>query len=193
MVRSSRITLNGKEFSLFKDYSLKHRGDLMALQMDDKLKYLEERARLVFLDALDEWLGILNSKDLSSFHELNIITLVCCAIEGLGHFLTGDDNSGKAFRQFIKEFMPAFSPIQNELWNDFRNGLAHGFYIKHGGIEKGLRKPFKSDGGKGIELDFDIFVSDFKTAFDNFFKKLETEKEKFEENFAARFKEVLID
>lgn len=30
-------------------------------------------------------------------------------------------------------------------------------------------------------------------AFDNFFKKSELEKEKFEENFTARFKEVLID
>jgi hypothetical protein len=193
MTRSNRIILNGKEFSLFKDYSLKQRDDLRALPMDDKLRYLEERARLVFLDALDEWLSLLNSKCLSSFHELNMVTLVCCAIEGLGHYLTGDDNAGDAFRRFIGEFMPAFSPVQNELWNDFRNGLAHGFCIKHGGIEKNLCKPFMSDGEKGIKLDFDIFVSDFKTAFDNFFKKLETEKEKFEENFTARFKEVLID
>ncbi len=83
MARSNHITLNGKEFSLFKDYSLKQRGDLRALPTDDKLKYLEERARLVFLDALDEWLSFLNSESLSSFHELNMVTLACCAIEGL--------------------------------------------------------------------------------------------------------------
>ena len=193
MTRSNRITLNGKEFSLFKDYSLKHRDDLRALPTDDKLKYLEERARLVFLDALDEWLSLLNSKWLLSFHELNIITLVCCAIEGLGHYLTGDDNAGEAFKRFIKEFMPDFSPVQNELWNDYRNGLAHGFCIKHGGIEKNLHKPFKCDSEKGVELDFDIFVSDFKEAFSNFFKKLEAEKEHFEKSFTARFEEVLLD
>jgi hypothetical protein len=193
MARSHRITLNGKEFDLFKDYSLKHRDDLRTLPIDDKLKYLEERARLVFLDALDEWLSLLHWKCLSSFHELNIVTLVCCAIEDLGHYLTGDDDAGKAFKRFITEFMPVFSSVQNKLWDDFRNGLAHGFCIKHGGIEKDLVKPFKSDSEKGIELDFDIFVSVFKEAFDNFFKKLEADKEKFKENFTARFEEVLID
>lgn len=193
MALSDRITLNGKEFNLLKDYSLKQRDDLMALPTNDKLRYLEERARLVFLDALDEWLNLLNSKSLSSFHELNIVTIVCCAIEGLGHYLTGDDNAGNAFRRFIEEFMPSFSPVQQELWDDFRNGLAHGFCIKKGGIEKSVGKPFEFVDGKGIKVDFDIFVSDFKGAFGNFFKKLELEKEKFEENFTARFKEVLID
>ena len=193
MTRSNCITLNGKEFSLFKDYSLKQKDDIRALPTDDKLKFLEERSRLVFLDALDELLSLLNSKSLSSFHELNMVTLACCAIEGLGHYLTRDDNAGDAFRRFIEEFMPAFSPVQNELWNDYRNGLAHGFCIKHGGIEKGLGEPFKSEGKEGIKLDFDIFFSDFKTAFDNFFKKLEVDKNKYERNFTGRFNKVLVD
>lgn len=51
MTQSNRITLNGNEFSFFKDYSLKQRDNLRALPTDDKFKYLEERPRLVFLDA----------------------------------------------------------------------------------------------------------------------------------------------
>jgi hypothetical protein len=59
----SEILLNGIKFNLFKDYVDKKA--LKALPFSDKVKYLEARARLVFLDPLEEMIYLEKSKKIS--------------------------------------------------------------------------------------------------------------------------------
>lgn len=188
------ITLNGKDFSLFKDYTVQVKSELKDLSFTDKLKYLEARAKLVFLDAVDEILFLQKSQILAKFHDLNIITIICCGIESLGHYLIGkgDGFSGDSFRAFVVEFMPDYSTVVDQLWYHFRNGLAHGFCIKYGGIERDLDAPFKVDGQEGLKIDFDFFVSDFERAFNDFFRRLEANRTQYETAFTKIFEELLI-
>jgi hypothetical protein len=189
-----KIVLGDRPFNLFKDYVASDIEELRSLNYEDRVNYLEARSELVFLESIDEIYRQAKSEYLVKFHEMNIITILCCGIEALGHYLTGKGKGSaeESFKRFVEKFMPNWKPVLEELWDDFRNGLSHGSYIKHGGIEKGLGKPFESDAAKGIKLDFDIFVSDFKEAFANFFKRLGSDKKAFEKNFTKRFEEVLI-
>jgi hypothetical protein len=177
------LNFGGQEMSLFKGYVDK--SLLKALSFDDKITYLRARAILIFLDPLEEILYLEKENALAKFHLLNLMTIICCAIEGLGHYLTGKvgfRTARPAFEKFVKEFMnPDFQKVHNGktysriLWEYFRNGLAHGFVIEKGGIERKLSGYFNVDPKIGLEIDVDLFVSDFKKGFEDFFKKLQSE------------------
>lgn len=201
------IQLGGKKISLFLGYVDK--SVLKALNFDEKVTFLKERARLVFLDALEELFYLEGEGALSKFHLLNATTIICCAIEGLGHYLTGTDDTGTSFRKFIEEFMdPDFQKnltingktytYSDIIWQDFRNGLAHGFYIKRGGIERG-NFYFNFDQKIGLEVNIDCLFSDFKNAFGRFFDKLQSSDEKstlgkaFTRRFGELFEKYDID
>jgi len=197
----NEIELGGKKISLFFDYNDK--SVLKALNFNDKVTFLQERAKLVFLDSLEELFYLEREKALTKFHLLNATTIICCAIEGLGHYLTGTDEAGASFKEFIKEFMdPEFQKTltvngkpfsySDIAWEDFRNGLAHGFYIKRGGIER-ENFYFHFDHKIGLQVNIDCFFSDFKNAFVSFFDKLQSSDEKsiFGKTFTRRFEELL--
>lgn len=177
------VNLGGQEMSLFKGYVDK--SLLEALSFNDKITYLKARAILIFLDPLEEILYLEKENALAKFHLLNVMTIICCAIEGLGHYLTGKVGIGTAktaFEKFVKDFMnPDFQKVHDGktysliLWEYFRNGLAHGFVIEKGGIERKLSGYFNVNPQIGLEIDIDYFVSDFKKAFEDFFKKLQSE------------------
>ena len=142
----NEIELGGKKIKLFLGYTDK--SVLRALNFKDEVTFLKERAKLVFLDSIEEIFYFDRERASSKFHLLNATTIICCAIEGLGHYLTGTDDSFGSFKTFVEEFMdPSFQKtliVDGEevtysriVWQDFRNGLAHGFYIKRGGIERG--------------------------------------------------------
>jgi hypothetical protein len=196
---SDKIVLNGIEFSLFKDYVDK--GALAGLSFDDKLRYLKARAMLVFLEPIDEIFGLEKSGHLAKYHLLDLVTIICCAIEGLGHYLKGTDESGPSFKLFIEEFMKTLltiqsgKPISDYLWEDYRNGLAHGFCIKNGGIERGGSWYFKPDPKIGLQINIDSLILDFKQSFEKFFDRLQVEGENgtFGEAFKKRFKEIFLN
>ena len=189
--------------SLFKGYVDK--SLLKALNFGDKIIFLKARAILIFLDPLEEILYLERENALAKFHLLNVMTIVCCAIEGFGHYLTGEVGMGTAtpaFKKFVKTFMNAdFQKVYDGetysdiLWKYFRNGLAHGFVIEKGGIERKLPGYFNVDPQIGLEIDIDYFVSDFKKAFEAFFGKLQTEGDnsKLGNNFKKVFQKRLCE
>jgi predicted nucleic-acid-binding Zn-ribbon protein len=197
----NEIELAGKKIQLFLGYADK--SVLKALNFHDKVAFLEKRAKLVFLDSLEEIFYLVGENALAKFHFLNATTIICCAIEGLGHYWTGSDESGRSFKEFIKEFMdPEFQKTltvdgkqctySEILWEDFRNGLAHGFYIKRGGIERG-EFFFKFDDKIGLQINIDRLFLEFKKAFGDFFDRLQLSDERsaLGQNFIKRFEDFL--
>jgi hypothetical protein len=86
-------------------------------------------------------------KDISrSKNESSVLiyaTCVCCAIEAIGKFiLGGSGNKHDNFKAFASRMHPNLMSQRigtktycDILWHDFRNGLAHGLAICHGGFE----------------------------------------------------------
>lgn len=197
----NKINFGGQEMSLFKGYVDK--SLLKALNFGDKIIFLKARAILIFLDPLEEILYLERENALAKFHLLNVMTIVCCAIEGFGHYLTGEVGMGTAtpaFKKFVKTFMNAdFQKVYDGetysdiLWKYFRNGLAHGFVIERGGIERYMHEYFNINPKIGLEIDIDKFVLDFKKAFGEFFEKLLSEGENSElgNNFKKVFHKIL--
>lgn len=145
-----RAVIDGQHLSLYVDYD---RPRLAKLSLEGKLEYLERRFNFVVLEPL----AILLDDDVYSRHsaerEAQVLLVwgntIMCAIEALGHFITDatETNAG-AFLSFVTAFMdsswrerpanppPGIDSYARWLWDSFRNGLAHGAYVKRGGFEK---------------------------------------------------------
>jgi hypothetical protein len=212
----STVTLNGKKFSLFKDYL--HRSgkasSLEKLPYDQKVKYLEKRAKLILLNPLEELAHLEKSSMTNKYHLLNIVTLVCCGIEALGHYLLPDQKiqgnkkkrteNREYFKIFVSQFMSGKlqrvckhtqKTYSHYIWKYFRNGLAHGFCVERGGIER--KRPFFTYYQKKDRLivDVDLLFEDFKQAFGKFFEKLESEGSNgtYGKTFEDRFKKLILN
>ncbi len=86
-------------------------------------------------------------------------------VEALGSFYRGRDGSIQTFRDFVTDFMgPAYGPHTREMRDDFRNGLAHGLAIKNGGFEFLPGTPIRIDPSRGVQIDPDLLLRDFKRA-----------------------------
>lgn len=213
---TSTIILDGSEFSLFKDYLHQSGkvGNLATLPFNERVKYLEARAKLIVLEPLEELLHLENSQLTRKYHLLNIVTLVCCGIEALGHYLLperrrrGKKRTTTKPREYFKEFVKVFmnsefqrnSAKADETYSDyvydyFRNGLAHGFCIQRGGIERKQKRYFDYDSGRNrLIMDVDFLIDDFKQAFVKFFQTLQSEGENgsYGKTFEKRFKKILL-
>jgi hypothetical protein len=123
------------------DYDRIH---LRHLTDQQKIDYFPRRLGIALLPPLDDLFASINGHPNYS-PLLCYANCVCCAIEAFGKFLTGKFQSGNAganFRAFVKAYMDpryqrkvAGRTYANVLWEDFRNGIAHGFVVKHGGFE----------------------------------------------------------
>ena len=82
------------------------------------------------------------------------------------------------------------------LWDDFRNGLAHGFTIKQGGFEHCAiyfqEKPI--DGFKQLEIDPTNFFEDFKQAISKYLNRLRASSltDTVRKNFNKAFSDLYI-
>lgn len=203
----SQIRLAGVTFPLFKDYL--HRQDLApqlaALPFDDKLKYLKARVTLAILDPLDEILSFEASGITRKYHLLNLITVLSCAIDGLGSFLVPAGSSKKScFKAFATGFMDhRFSnkictstqtPYWKFMWDFFRNGMAHTVCIEKGGLERRSHRYFKDDPLTGLIIDVDFLVRDFKRGVRELFRDLRTAGHAgvYANSFEDRFNRVFV-
>src|ERR1019366_1558831 len=67
----------------------------------------------------------------------------CCGIEAMGRFAFGSaPANNKRFKDFAAGYLDPVlqqhvfgKPVTTYLWDNFRNGLAHGFAVCHGGFE----------------------------------------------------------
>jgi hypothetical protein len=134
------------------------RPSLHLLTPNERIDYFEKRVRLVVVNPLDRILN--NEVHVASDSSALLIfgVALCSAIEATGKFRVGCLQSGGAgvnktrFQSFLKHYMaPEYqthmldsSTYGDVLWKHFRNGLAHGFSVCHGGFEGNRGEPYFS-------------------------------------------------
>jgi hypothetical protein len=194
------MSIKGTNYTGFIDYD---RAALRKASVETRILWLEYGMKKVITDPLDQILPPeapchkpVNDGDRT--FNLCGVTLVACAIEGLGHFLTGEDDlNGISFKRWIKYFMPDWNitvdglHMVDWLWDSARNGLAHQLAFKDGGTETTNSSKFvrKSDGQ--IEMDPFLFYADFNEGVAKFFKHLKTEVA-LQTIFERRFMNTLL-
>ena len=128
---------------------------------------------------------------------------ICCSIEAFGKFYTGNTKSGysrKNFETFISSYMNGdfYEKKLNKkyygkiLWDDFRNGIAHGFTIKSGGFEHNYNEYFRIEKTNSLLIDPAKFYDDFKKAVNLFCEDLNSDDSKYK-TFEKVFEEVFIE
>lgn len=140
---------------------------------------------MVLLYPLRELFRSIEKRKKNSSTILCFGTCVCCAIEALGKFYTGRLNRGNSWDNFDKwianymdkDFSKIFNGVQYKklLWDDFRNGLAHGFTIKNGGYDfQTYYFEVKLVGGVNqMEIHPKLFYQDFLSGFNLYLTDLE--------------------
>lgn len=121
------------------------RAQLPFLTSAQRVEYFRRRANKFVLRPLDQILHQVRGATKRSSAVLCFGTCVCSAIEAFGRFHTGKVGWGTgahSFRAFVTDFMHSDfakrlhgKSYATLLHNHFRNGLAHGFTIKWGGLE----------------------------------------------------------
>lgn len=194
------ITLGGITYQGFIDYD---RRQLKAAPPAIWIDWLHHRLDLVLIRPLDAIFvpaaphhTAVNTTDMTFF--LAGTTLIACAIEGLGHFLTNSDEAGRSFREWIERYMtrwdnpPGIPGLKNWLWTDVRNGLAHQLGFKSGGVEGHSTQSVASVSADGqIEMNPDEFYADFKMSVAKYFADVRTDAT-LRVPFEARFRSTFL-
>ena len=194
------INIEGVDYTGFIDYD---RTALRKASLQARILWLEYRVKKILTAPLDQifppgapYHAQINDGDRT--FNLSGVTLVACAIEGLGHFLTGNsDENGASFKAWVMAYMPDWDKttsnwrVRDWLWRSARNGLAHQLAFANGGTECNGGKRFveKSDGQ--IEMDPFLFYGDFKAGVGRFFADLKS-KPQIQSSFQQRFESTLL-
>jgi len=198
--------MNVAEYNKLKGWIDYERSQLSLLNKKQRIHYLfNKRIKQVLINPLDEMYGSLMQKKESSSTLLCLSTCICCSIEAFGRFITGNKGRpGVRFRRFVKDYMHKdyFSKDFNGekyvdlLWENYRNGLAHGFAIKHGGFQHDRRYFFIEviNGVNVFEIDPKHFYKDFLGAIKKYANQLRKSKKNDEIylNFNKAFEEIFI-
>jgi hypothetical protein len=112
---------------------------------------------------------------------------VCCAIEATGKFLTGDTGrtrNARRFHAFLRRYMASEFETHKvgaltygeALWFHFRNGIAHGYAVSHGGFEGFPTEPYfrtlRIAGHDSLKINPTLFFDDFRTGFGRYLADL---------------------
>jgi len=163
----------GPSLSLFYDYDQLRDNKLGGMTDQQKASWFTARIEMIFLGPLREVFAIppppafhhLMAKSASPPRSFSIALMatMLSGVEALGSFLRPDlcrpqyrfDNKGM-FKAFLEKYMPNWSnqslpqgnpPLNEFLWVNFRNGIAHGFQISGcGSLEFLEDKPFNWTG-----------------------------------------------
>jgi hypothetical protein len=187
--------IEGQDYTGFIDYD---RDTLRRATVNAKILWLEYRVGKVLIDPLDQLFPpnspchqTVNQGDRT--FNLCGVTLVACAIEGHGHFLTGHDRAGDSFRDWLKKYMAPWdattangTSVVEWLWTSTRNGLAHQLGFKSGGTDAHSGQRFFELPDGQIEIDPFIFYDDFKAGVARFFNDLKNAPA-MQNAFNARF------
>ncbi len=198
-----------KEFNKLKGWVDNERNILPHLSTKQKIQYFEKRLKRVLLLPLKDIYSDFKKEKKHSSTLLCLGTVICCAIEALGKFYTGRTargNAGRNFKAFVKEYMN--SKFRTEqfngrlycdlLWEDFRNGLAHGFAIKSGGFEHQdvyFKTKLFNCGREQLEIDPSLFYTDFHNGVKDYLIKLKLSKSTdiILKNFLITFGHIFIN
>ena len=185
------VRIEGEEFMLFKDRDY---AKLPRLSFRGKIRWFELRLRRMLIDPaemLKPRRRGQTEEDLS--HLLAFGTVICNGIEALGSFYRGRDGTGQTFRDFVTDFMDsAYGRYSRNLRDDFRNGLAHGFYVKQGGFEFFRGPSLRIDPRAGVQIDPDGLFRDVKRALKNYLRKLRRDgpSSPIGQAFSKRFRRI---
>jgi hypothetical protein len=200
-----RAEIEGQQFTLYVDYD---RSRLAALSVDGKLTYFRRRFELVVMNPLAILLEEFDSQKYATDQEAQVLLVwansLLCGIETLGHFITDPSvSNAAAFLAFVERFMdpgwrerPRTTTSGNVtygrwLWDSFRNGLAHGAYVKNGGFEKlGDRLFIESD--TGLRIDPWGLDTDFRSGVKKMHGTLSDPSVAFRGTFLERFDRTYI-
>jgi len=150
--------------------------------LPERIDWFEYRVNLVAISPLAHILDTQITADPDSSALLIAGVSLCSAIEATGKFITGTQTpAGKPipnnarFKRFVTEYMspdlsrlrigsPLYMAI---IWDDFRNGLAHGFAVRGGGFNGNRGGPYfgvNPDGSLNVNpaVFFDDFVQGFQ-------------------------------
>lgn len=194
------MNIEGTDYTGFIDYD---RVKLKKAKLTAQILWLEYRVNKVLIAPLDQILppaapchNQVNSGDRT--FNLCGVTLVACAIEGLGHFLTGTPDEGASFKAWVIKYMPDWDKgttngmrVRDWLWESARNGMAHQLAFSNGGTECHGGQRFVEKGDGQIEMDPFIFYEDFKTGVGRFFQDLKANV-KMHTAFQTRFMNTLL-
>ena len=174
---------------------LPERDDLARLTDEEKIDWLEGRVHRILITPLREMRRLGRgagrvAEPAGAFWNLAIVTLICSGIEALGHHLHGRkavrSGSVRDFQEFVETFMSDYAPVKNEIYGDFRCGLAHSLVTRRGSIEEKLGRPFLKDRRGHLRLDLDRFFQGFVVAVESYFMALR-ESADLRRRFADRF------
>jgi hypothetical protein len=174
---------------------LPERDDLAVLGDEEKVEWLEGRVHRILITPLREMrrlgrAGALTPEAAGGFWNLAIVTLICSGIEALGHHLHGRkavrSGSVRDFQEFIDTYMSDYGPAKEQIYGDFRCGLAHSLVTRRGSIEEKLGRPFVRDRRGHLRLDLDRFFQAFVVGVENYFAALR-ENADLRRRFVDRF------
>jgi hypothetical protein len=165
------------------DYDRPH---LPALAPPERVDYFEKRVRLVAINPLRRVLEneILQAGGQSSALLIFAVS-ICCAIEAAGFFLIARPSDNKQrFDAFLAKYMsPEFQTGKvgkltygEILRRHFRNGLAPGFAVCHGGFEGLKPGPYfmvrKIAGHDCLEINPTLFLDDYVAGVERYLADL---------------------
>lgn len=205
------VSIEGHNYTLFYDYDY-HRDKVLQLLSDDgKIKWLEARMNMIFLEPISS----LFDRSSKAFNELETaqsgkprtgsliaVSVLMNGIEALGSFITNNKSKRNNFLAFINKYIPTWaikinSPQHGKqpivlaiiLWKAYRNGLAHSFAIEGAGIDvvNGQQK-YKIDGNT-LQIDIWKFFKDFKQGVTDMFSDVKSNSNS-KRLFMNRFKQV---
>jgi hypothetical protein len=169
-----RLWEGGPYFSLFYDYDQIRDKKLTGMTDKQKALWFDARIEMIFLDPLREGFSTppppafhhLIAKSASSPRSFSIALMATMlrGVEALGSFLRPDlcrprhdsNDNKRMFKAFLEKYLANWSnqslpqgnpPLNEFLWVNFRNGIAHGFQITGSGSLEFLKdKPFNWTG-----------------------------------------------
>jgi hypothetical protein len=175
--------LSGRQLRGWIDYE---RQFLPALAPAERIDYFEKRVGLVAINPLCR---ILRTEIIVSGEESSALLIfglsICCAIEAAGKFLTGGKGGNAArFHAFVNGYMSSDFAAKTfggrtygeALWDHFRNGLAHGFAVCHGGFEGNPGQDYFAvrtiAGVQALEINPTSLFEDFAGGFEKYLQDL---------------------
>jgi len=184
---------------------------LPALGRTGRIDYFETRTRLVALNPLHRILqreilprDAAGNRIEDSSALLIFGIAICCSIEALGKFVNGGARGNqRRFEAFLHSYMnPGFQTEElagntygEMLWRYFRNGLAHGFAVCHGGYEGNADEPYFRPRDGVLTINPASLLEDLCCGFDRYLGDLRSasDADQLYQKFNAVFTSVFVN
>ena len=166
------------------------RPQLTKATLPERIDWFEYRVNLVVIRPLAHVLDTQITADPDSSALLIAGVSLCSAIEATGKFITGTQTAASKpipnsarFKRFVTEYMsPDLSRLRigsrsyvTIIWEDFRNGLAHGFAVRGGGFNGNRGGPYFGVNPDGsLNVNPAVFFDDFVQGFQRYVSDVRT-------------------